>query len=228
VEPATVCALVVATGRRLYCKVLDVRGWGAGHASIAVAGDVALQVYEADPEGWGGLPDGRLVALARRVIGLPPKRQRAPPPGVLREQVMVAFGLEDGLERWRVGLGRGTRRVPGHIAGTPAIAGGVAYVPSPTSGSVVAVEVAAGRVIWSSPVLPARGSVLVSGGKVFAATASGTVVLDARTGAVLCRQALPAAADRAGPSVLGGTGVLTLLDGTVMARPLDAWLSCTA
>ena len=228
VEPATVCALVVRTGRRLYCKVLDVRGWGAGHASIAVAGDVALQVYEADPEGWGVPPDGRVFALARRVIGLPPKRQRQPPPDAVREQVMVALRLQDGTEQWRVGLGRGTRRVPGHIAGTPTVDKGIAYVPSPTSGTIVAIEVATGRVIWSAPVLPARGSVLVSGGKVFAATSSGTVVLDARTGAVLCRQRLRVGADRAGPAMSGGTAVLTLLDGTVMARPLDDWLSCAA
>lgn len=228
VEPATVCALVAATGRRLYCKVLDVRGWGAGHASIAVAGDIALQVYEADPEGWGVPPDSKFVALARRVIGLPPKRQRQPPPDAVREQVLAALRLQDGKEQWRVGLGRGTRRVPGHIAGTPAVDRGVAYVPSPTSGAVVAIEVATGRVIWSAPVLPARGSVLVSGGKVFAATSSGTVVLDAGTGAVLCRQRLTAGADRAGPAVSGGTAVLTLLDGTVMARPLDDWLSCAA
>lgn len=228
VEPATVCALVVATGRRLYCRALDLRGWGAGHASVAVAGDVALQVYESDPEGWGIPPDSRPVALARRLIGLPPKRQRPPPPDALREQVMVALRSADGSERWRVGLGRGTRRVPGHIAGTPTIAAGVAYVPSPTNESVIAVDVATARVIWSSPVRPARGSVLVSGGKVFAATSNGTVVLDARTGAVLCRQTLPAGADRAGPAVSGRTGVLTLVDGTVMARPLHAWLSCSA
>ena len=228
VEPATVCALVVATGRRRYCTVLDESGWGAGHASVAVAGNVAVQVYEVAVTDWGDEPDSKPIALARRIIGLPPKRHRSPPPDLVREQVMVALRVDNGRELWRVGLGRGTHRAAGHIAGTPTIEGGVAYVPSPTARAVVAVDLTSGKVIWSSPVQPSRGSVLVADGKVFTATGAGTAVLDARTGSVICRQTLPASADRAGPAVSGVTGVLTLVDGTVMARPLEAWLGCQA
>ncbi|HEU4878040.1 MAG TPA: PQQ-binding-like beta-propeller repeat protein, partial [Gemmatimonadaceae bacterium] len=113
------------------------------------------------------------------------------------------------------------------IAGTPTVNGSVAFVPSPISQTVSAIETRTGKILWSTVVKPARGSVLLAGGWVVAATVdSALTVLDAGTGAVRCREHLPGRADRAGPTVSGATGVLTLTNGTVMARPLAAWLSC--
>ncbi|HZJ00407.1 MAG TPA: PQQ-binding-like beta-propeller repeat protein, partial [Gemmatimonadaceae bacterium] len=54
VEPATVCAVGVRSGRKVYCHILSSGSWGAGHASAAIAGDLVLQVYEEDLDGSGG------------------------------------------------------------------------------------------------------------------------------------------------------------------------------
>ena len=227
VEPATLCALAIASGRRIYCRVLSRESWGAGHASPAIAGDLLLQVYEEDLDGSGGGVDSRPMLLVRHLIGLPPRRYRPRPSNSLREQVLVALRWRDGVEVWRARLGRGRHHAQGHIAGTPTVEGSVAFVPSPVSQTVSAIDTRTGRILWATMVKPARGSVLFSEGSVITATADSTVtVLDARNGRVRCRERLPDRADRAGPTVSGATGVLTLVNGTVMARPLAAWLSC--
>jgi outer membrane protein assembly factor BamB len=227
VEPATVCALGIASGRRVYCSVLSDNNWGAGHASPAIAGDLVLQVYEEDLDGSGGGVDSRPMMLVRHLFGLPPRRYRPRPANSLREQVLVALRWRDGAEMWRARLGKGRNHAQGHIAGTPTVEGSVAFVPSPISQTVSAIDTRKGKILWSTTVKPARGSVLVAEGYVIAATADSTLtVLDVRNGAVKCRERLPERADRAGPTVSGATGVLTLVDGTIMARPLAAWLSC--
>jgi outer membrane protein assembly factor BamB len=227
VEPATVCALGIASGRRVYCSVLSHESWGAGHASPAIAGDLVLQVYEEDLDGSSGGVDSRTMVLVRHLLGLPPRRYRPRPPDSLREQVLVALRWRDGVEVWRVRLGHGRNMARGHIAGTPTVDGSLAFVPSPVSQTISAIDTRTGKILWSSRVNPARGSVLLAEGSVITATADSTLtVLDARNGAVKCRERLPDRADRAGPTVSGATGILTLVNGTVMARPLVAWLSC--
>ncbi len=229
VEPTTLCAVGIRSGRRVYCHVLSSGSWGAGHASAAIAGDLALQVYEEDLDGSGGTAESGFLVMLRRIIGLPPRRHGARPPTARREQVMVALRWRDGTEAWRARLGEGTLSATGHTAGTPVVSGNLAFVPSPVSEKVVAVDTRTGRVLWSAPVNPARGSVVVIGNSVIAATRdTGLVVLDAATGAVRCRQRLPQVADRAGLTVSGSTGVLTLTEGIIMARPIASWLSCRA
>lgn len=229
VEPATVCAIAMSSGRRIYCSILAPGSWGAGHASTAIAGELVLQVYEEDLDGSGGKADGPVMRRIRRIVGAPPRRHHPRPPNALREQVLVALRWRDGKEAWRVRLGEGRTASAGHIAGTPAVVGGIAFVPSPINQTISAIDTRKGRLIWSSRVNPARGSVLVLENAVIAATRdSGLVVLDAGTGALRCRQRLPQSADRAGPAVSGATGVLTLTGGMVMARPLGAWLTCRA
>ncbi|HZJ01144.1 MAG TPA: PQQ-binding-like beta-propeller repeat protein, partial [Gemmatimonadaceae bacterium] len=170
-----------------------------------------------------------IIVMLRRIIGLPPRRHGPRPPDARREQVMVALHWRDGTEVWRARLGEGTLSATGHNAGTPTVAGSVAFVPSPVSEKVVAVDIRTGRILWSAGVNPARGSVVVSGNSVIAATRdTGLVVLDAATGAVRCRQRLPQVADRAGMTISGSTGVLTLTDGMIMARPVADWLECRA
>ena len=229
VEPATLCGVGVHSGRKVYCHVLSTGSWGAGHASAAVAGDLVLQVYEEDLDGSGGTAENGILVMLRRIIGLPPRRHGARPPTARREQVMVAVRRSDGTESWRARLGQGTLSATGHTAGTPTVSGNIAFVPSPVSEKVVAVDTRTGKVIWSAPVNPARGSVLAIGGMVIAATRdTGLVVLDAATGAVRCRQRLPQVSDRAGLTVSGSTGVLTLTDGMIMARPVADWAGCRA
>lgn len=227
VEPATLCTLGINSGRRIYCHSLSDGNWGAGHASPTIAGDLVLQVYEEELDGAGGGVDSHAMRLVRRVIGLPPRRYRPRPSDSLREQVLVALHWRDGQEVWRVRLGKGRTQAAGHVAGTPTVNGSVAFVPSPISQTVLAIDTRTGKILWSTMVKPARGSVLLAGGSVISATVdSALAVLDAGTGAVRCRERLPGRADRAGPTVSGATGVLTLVNGTVMARPLAAWMSC--
>src|SRR4029079_14358923 len=102
----------------------------------------------------------------RGIIVLRPGRQGPRPPTARREQVMVALRWRDGTEVWRARLGEGTLSAAGHTAGTPVVAVNLAFVPSPVSEKVVAVDTRTGRVLWSAPVNPARGSVVVIGNSV--------------------------------------------------------------
>jgi outer membrane protein assembly factor BamB len=239
VEDVNACAVNVVSGRLAYCvslmkcdsalavtaadSVTDGRCWGAGHASPAVAGDLVLQVMELDfNRKRGADPVSRIV---KKIIGIPFKHK---PPEV-GEQVLVAYRWRDGKVRWRTPLGRGNLFPAGHIAGTPTIIGDVAYVPSANNGHVVAVDVNDGRILWSTAVNAARGSVLASGQTVLAATRDTTlVVLDRAKGTVACRQKLPGLPDRASITVSGQTGILTFRNGLIMARPLRAWMACQA
>ena len=214
-EQTRLCVLNVHTGAILHCHAFAKSGWGAGHASPALDGDVVLQVYE----GLSGVKTKLLIA-ARRMLGLPER---------IGDEVMVASRLDTGAELWRVALGTNTRAAVGHIAGTPVVVNGVAYVPSPNNGLIFAIRTDSGRVLWSTETNTARGSVLVARGAVLAAsTDKKFFVLDAATGAIRCKQDLPAPPDRAGPTLAGETGILTLRNGMVMARPISDWLTCRA
>jgi outer membrane protein assembly factor BamB len=220
VELTTICTLRVTTGRLLYCRSLSKLGWGAGHTSIAAAGSEYVAVYD----GKGHLTFHEWLNAVLAIVQ-PSRRRRTPL--VTGELVAVGLDRATGETRWATPLGVGTVDVQGHIAGTPTIVGGVAYIPSSVSGRVVAIDVSSGRTLWSTATKTARGSLLVMDQRVVGATHdSALVVLDAKTGAVVCRQRLPGAADRAGPTVSGNTGILTLLNGLVLARPVSSWLSC--
>jgi outer membrane protein assembly factor BamB len=212
VELAGLCALDVRTGRSLYCRDFAENAWGSGHASPTLAGNSVLLAYHArDRRFW-------LKALA----GFSEPTSRG-------EAMLASLDAATGRERWHAKLGRGIHDVIGHIAGTPVVSDDVAYVPVPSSGRVVAVHIDSGRVLWSTEVSPARGSVLVTQSAVLSASADGEfVVLDAGTGIVRCRQKLPARPDRAGLTLAGETGILTLRNGLVLARPIGDWLACRA
>jgi outer membrane protein assembly factor BamB len=163
--------------------------------------------------------------IARKMFGIA-ERARDPEVG---EQILVGYQWRDGTVRWRTSLGRGTLFPAGHIAGTPVVVGDIAFVPAANNGNVVAVDTRTGRVIWSTPVKAARGSVVEWQGAILAATQDTTmVVLESASGRVSCRQKLPAVPDRAALTVSGATGVLTLRNGTVMARPMADWRACRA
>jgi outer membrane protein assembly factor BamB len=144
--------------------------------------------------------------------------------------VPLAYGVDArrGFVRWVRRLEAPSYSAPaGHTAGTPVIDGDVAYVTFPTTGRIIALNLADGAVRWTASERPSRGSVTVLSGAVMSATAgAGWVVLDAATGAIRCRTRLPAQADRAGLSIRGATGILTLNDGVVLARPINRWLAC--
>lgn len=214
-EDARLCVLNVRTGAILHCHAFANEGWGAGHASPALDGNVVLQVYQDL-----GAPRIRLRLLVRRVLGLSER---------LGDEVLVAARLDTGAELWRVRLGTNRRQAVGHIAGTPVVVDGVAFVPSPNNGWIFAIRTDSGRVLWSTKTNTARGSVLVKDGAVLAAsTDKKFFVLDAATGAVRCQQVLPGQPDRAGPTLAGETAILTLRNGMVLARPISEWLACRA
>jgi outer membrane protein assembly factor BamB len=228
-EPTTLCALDVRTGARVYCRTLSTRGWGAGHSSATAGGDLVLQVFDQRISVTTAIREKRWTLLLKKLAGVPEHENAEPERELLGEQVLVALEQSTGRERWRVPLGAGYNRTVGNIAGTPVVVEGVAYVPSPISGHIIAVRLASGRTLWSTNVSTARGSVLVTHGAVLAATTdSGFVVLDAATGRVRCRQGLPGLSDRAGPTLAGETAILALRNGLVLARPLAEWLACRA
>jgi outer membrane protein assembly factor BamB len=229
-ERTSVCMLRSEAGVEVFCHTMSDRGWGAGHASPAAAHGMIYQVFDQGDPGEGTslltlARSGHWGVLLRILSGLPARDIAV----VAGEQVLVALDGMTGRERWRVSLGPGHREVVGHIAGTPTVSNGTVYVPSPTNGRIVAVGAQAGNVIWSVPANPSRGSVLALGDAVLSATSdSAFVVLDAATGQERCRQRLPAASDRAGPTVARETGILALRNGLIMARPVADWLSCRA
>ncbi len=233
-EHATICRLDVRTGRGLFCHDEgNPIGVGGGHASVLSstgtillhASDQGVLLGERIREGRWGFA---LVSLLR-FPGANGERG-AGHEFTLSEQVLLGLEPLTGRERWRVRLGIGPfDDDAGHIAGTPVVVNGVAYVPSPVSGRVYAVRADSGRVLWWADVHTARGSVLVTRGVVLAATRDSTlVVLDASTGRERCRERLPGLSDRAGPTLAGETGIMTFRNGVVAARPIADWIACRA
>ncbi len=218
-EFTRLCMLSLPTGAVDYCTEFAGKGWGAGHASVTLAGKLALIVYDEEIPVAQAVRAGLWKFLVTRLLGIK---------GAAGQQYAVAIELASGRERWRVPLG-GISGVAdqGHIAGTPVVVDGVAYVPSPLNGHVTAIRAESGTVLWTTPIKAVRGSVLVSQGAVISATSDASlVVLDAATGQERCRQTLPAASDRAGPTLAGRTALLALRNGLVLARPIDDMLQC--
>ncbi len=218
-EPMSWCRLAVGTGRLLGCGAEPDGKWG-GHASPALAGPLVLMSYLEPP------PLFR-KSLWRLMLGRAnPKLVGTPNPKV-STVALVAVDRDADRVVWRRRLTGAALPVSGHVAGTPTVEGDAAFVPLPTIGEVVSVRTRDGAVRWRAPVRPARGSVSVVGGRVFAATTnSRMVVLDAATGREHCSAPLPGAVDRAGLSIAGPTGVLTFLDGRISAAPVDQWFRC--
>jgi outer membrane protein assembly factor BamB len=220
-EPTSVCVLDVRTGLIRFCKVMAVHGVGAGHASVAVANGAVLATYHRIISIAEAVRRGYLREVVRHLLGIGRWN--------VSEQVLVAIDLFSGRERWRVGLGVGSLQTEGHTAGTPMVDGEVAYVSTPVTGEILAVRLDSGGVLWRAAVNPARGSLSAFNGRILAATTSREfVVLDQVTGMVRCRQSLQGAADRASLTITGSTGILTLLNGIVLARPMNEWLACLA
>ncbi len=218
-EKTRLCVLSLVTGAVDYCTEFAGNGWGAGHASVTLADKLALIVYDEDIPVAQAVRAGLWKFLFTRLLGIE---------GAAGQQYAVAIELSSGREHWRVPLGGiSGADVQGHIAGTPVVVDGVAYVPSPLNGHVTAIRAESGTVLWSTPIKAVRGSVLVTHGAVVSATSDASlVVLDAATGNERCRQTLPAASDRAGPTLVGRTALLALRNGLVLARPIDDMLQC--
>ncbi len=221
IEFTRLCVLTLPSGSIDYCTAVKGKGRGAGHASVAVADDLVLLTYDEEISVLPAVRAGLWTFLTTRLLGTE---------GTAGQQFLVALELATGRERWRVPLGGSSgATVQGHIAGTPVIQNGVAYIPSPRNGHVTAVRANSGRVLRSTSIKAVRSSVLVTEGAVLSATTdTALVVLDAATGKERCRQTLSAASDRAGPTLAGKTALLALRNGVVLARPIDDMLHCPA
>lgn len=235
-ERATFCALRASTGRISYCVQLghDLwnRGWGAGLSSVATDGKTAVLTFDRGAPYRvllsNGAGIGFLLRQALAIPEFPPADDARELPAYFGEQVMVGIRTSDGVELWRTPLGLGTRYWNGHIAGTPVLSNGFAFVTSPINGTVSKIELSSGRRLWSTAIDAVRGAPLVAAGSVLVATHdSSLIVLDAIAGTKKCEQRVPGTSDRAGPTVTGGSAILTLTNGLVIARPLVAWLTCT-
>lgn len=203
-EPARWCAIHVRRGSIIRCGQAGLAEWGAGHTSPSVEDSTLVYSFV----------DGGFSSVLSHLY--------------LRSNVsVIAVDWSTGQQRWRVTSRSSFRAQAGHIAGTPVLVGGAAFVALPVVGAVAAVSVRDGAVRWKVDVEPARGFVSVVDGRVFAATRKPSyVVLDAATGARVCEARLPGKVDRAGLAIAGATGVLTFLDGLVVAAPVSEWFSC--
>ena len=219
-EPNRWCVLVVATGQPTYCRREPLVSHGFGHVSPSVSGGtVFLAGVDAADARVSGI--GRVACVLAGLMCAERTRET-------EVQVITAVDLRDGTRRWLQRVEGRYERVRGHFAGTPTFVGdSVLVLPLPRIGEVVALSTDDGRVRWRARVRPARGSVTVFREAILVASASGDwLALDAHSGAIRCRQPLPGVPDRAGLTSDGVLGVLTLADGTVIARPLEDWASC--
>ncbi len=216
-EPGSWCAYRVGGGEAVRCGHVRGAYWGAGHTSPAVVGTRLLFSFE----------DGdNLLALSFRILGFNWRQLVGSP--YASSVSLVAADLRTGGILWRSRLSGSHLRSAGHIAGTPVVVDSFVVVPFPVIGEVAAMSVVDGSVKWRQKVYPARGSVSVVNGQVFAATNLQTsVVADLRSGRRVCSQKLPGRVDRAGLTISGNTGILTFLDGRVSAAPVSEWMTCT-
>lgn len=219
-EPNRWCVVAVATGRVVYCVREPRVSHGFGHVSpAAAAGSVFLVGVDADDARVSRV--GRLACVVAGLMCAESERET-------EAQVVAAFSLRDGTSRWRTRVDGRHEPVRGHFAGTPTFLGdSVLVVPLPRIGEVVALSIDDGALLWRAPIRPARGSVTSFRDAILVASVSAEwLVLDASNGNVRCRQALSATPDRAGLTSDGVSGVLTLADGTVIARSLEDWAAC--
>ena len=79
-EPNIVCVLRWRIGAITYCKRIGPGGWGAGHASPAVADGIILQTYDASTSIIDDLRHGFYRSAIAALIGIPdiPELQRPP------------------------------------------------------------------------------------------------------------------------------------------------------
>ena len=220
-DQGQVCRLLASNGHLLFCIELPGSRGYAGHASPAAGGNVIVATgLDYDARARPG--SSWLLQQLRSIFVAPPPPERTTVP--------MAYGVDasTGSLRWSIRLEAPHYTNPsGHTAGTPVIQGNTAYITFPTTSRIVALDVADGSVRWSVAESPARGSVTVLRDVVMSATAGvGWVVLDAATGAVRCRTSLPSQADRAGLTISGATGILTLRSGIVLTRPIERWMAC--
>jgi len=221
-ERSQLCWLDIRTGTRIRCTHLDqaltgaITTWGAGHASAALSEGVLTATF---------LRRTSALDIGASALGLGeyfPKHEE--------EHMLVGLSSTTGKRLWSLSLGRGlSAHVSGHIAGTPTLEGNRGFVVSPVTGAIVAFNVQTGHPLWRVHFRPARGSPSVVADAVLMATQDTTfMVLEAGTGAMRCTQKLPGLSDRAGLTIRGSTGILTLRNGVVLARPLHDWLRCEA
>jgi len=120
---------------------------------------------------------------------------------------------------WTVPLTMNTTHTDGAYAATPVIVNGVVYVQDLDS-NVYAISLATGKVLWTHDYNSANGGpdgVNVTGGVVYAATATSAVALDAATGTQLWSRTL-AANDHEGIAMAPGYDNGTVYVSTVPAN----------
>lgn len=135
---------------------------------------------------------------------------------------LVAFDMESGAARWQFAM-------PSLESG-PAITGRSVYAGSTLDGTIYALDLISGEVLWRTPIdtdLPLNSSPAVSGGRVYVVAASGMVIcLDGASGQVLWQASTEHASVNGSPVVVGttvyvvdtefGVTALSAVDGSVL------------
>ena len=212
-DPGSWCAISAHNGSLVRCqRVADVF-YGPGHSSPAARDSIL--VYQ-------GVSSSLETDLARVQIFDSFFFRR------LSEVFVEAVNWKSGAVLWRRAIsGLEVSRPSGHIAGTPVIAGQLIVVVMPVIGEIVSLNLSSGTIRWRKAVHPARGSPVVYGNKILVMTTKPSlVVLDVFSGKRLCENLLPHPTDRAGITVIGGTGVAAFLNGEILAAPVEDWVAC--
>lgn len=226
-------ALDAATG-----EVLWVQDLGApGGAAPTVAGGL-VYVVGADNTAWAvAREDGRIAWTS---TGVPAAQSVAGGAGVAVDRGVAVVPFRGGELRGvfaRGGVTRWSNVVSGGVSGRavaavadftgdPVISGGRVYAGS-LAGQLAAVDLTSGESLWHAPIAP-RGPVLVAGRALFVMTDQGALTrVDAGSGAVVWRTALPAVEDgrrgrliaHYGPVLASGRLLVVSSDG--MVRSFD-------
>ena len=190
------------------------------------------------PSAVGGMsPPAEAHGIAVFEAAVVPQRYRTITKAVLGEYRQYAYGvrLSDGKLLWRRDLGRGLKPSLGMIAGGACILGGTAYMLSPVTGYVYALDVATGAELWSTT-LPgavpnhgqfpggiAKGHPVLYNGRLYVGAADKSVwELDPKTGKIVGKVALPGPATAAGPLILNGRLVVLTANGDVVMRGVSS------
>jgi outer membrane protein assembly factor BamB len=213
-DPGTWCTITARDGSLLRCQKVSRVFYGLGHSSPAA--EDSILVYH-------GISSS-IASDLDRIPGFS---------SILSSNAssffIEAVNWKTGRVLWRQTVaGSVITRFPGHIAGTPVIAGHKVIIVLPLIGEILALNLVNGAILWRKSILPSRGSPVVFDEKVVALTRKPSlVVFDLATGERLCELPTSQLSDRSGITIVGGTGIAAFVNGEVLAAPVRDWFDCS-
>jgi len=229
-DPRGMCALLGASGERLWCTKLPRRGTEVGHISPAVAWNQIYGTMNVFPPTTGGLFWGYGV----RALPMLWSRATTGAEPVQYHQVSFSLSLHTGVLLWQSPFDENQccdRAQWGHHSGTPVpvIDDTTLIVVSPISNRIYRLDAMTGERLATGPTMGVfpRGPALVVDTTVLAADRDGLLhVLNRDTLTERCALSIGSPFDRTGPTLADGALLLAGRDGSLYSLPLTDVLRC--